>query len=93
MKLLISMKNQIIKKSFKKIDSVVNNSKLEIINNLENILKKIKNFLINNNWKKIIFKMGDRIIIIKKFLNNYIYIYIYVYILMLKHINFWILRE
>lgn len=45
-KLLISIKNQIIKKSFKKIDSIENNNKLEIINNLENRLKKIKNFLI-----------------------------------------------
>lgn len=43
------MKNQIIKKSFKKIGKIENNSKLEIINSLENRLKKIKNFLIENN--------------------------------------------
>lgn len=43
------MKNQIIRKSFKKIDRTENNSKLEIINNLENKLKKIKNFLIRDN--------------------------------------------
>lgn len=45
-KLLISIKNQIIKKSFKKIDRIENNNKLKIIKNLENKLKKIKNFLI-----------------------------------------------
>lgn len=49
MKLLISKKNQIIKKSFKKIDRIENKNKLEIINNLENKLKKIKNFLIRYN--------------------------------------------
>lgn len=43
------MKNHIIKKSFKKIDSIENNNKLEIIKNLVNILKKIKNFLIKDN--------------------------------------------
>lgn len=46
MKLLISIKNQIIKKSFKKIVKVENINKLKIIKNLENKLKKIKNFLI-----------------------------------------------
>lgn len=35
-----------IKKSFKKIDKIENNNKLKIIKNLENRLKKIKNFLI-----------------------------------------------
>lgn len=58
-KLLISMKNQIIKKSFKNIDKIENNSKLDIIKNLVNILKKIKNFLTENNlinyYKNIIY--------------------------------------
>lgn len=47
------MKNQIIKKSFKKIDRNENNNRLEVISSLENRLKKIiKNFLINYNlWK------------------------------------------
>lgn len=40
------MKNQIIKKSFKKKDKIENKIKLKIIKNLENKLKKIKNFLI-----------------------------------------------
>lgn len=44
-KLLISIKNQIIKKSFKNIDKIENNNKLDIIKNLVNILKRIKNFL------------------------------------------------
>lgn len=33
-----------IKKSFKKIDKIENKSRLKIIKNLENKLKKIKNF-------------------------------------------------
>lgn len=41
-KLLISIKNQIIKKSFKKIDRIEYNNKLKIIKNLEKKLKKIK---------------------------------------------------
>lgn len=44
------MKNQIIKKSLKKIDRVENINKLRIMKNFENMLKKIKNFLINNNY-------------------------------------------
>lgn len=43
------MKNQIIKRSFRKIGKIENNNILKIIKNLENILKKIKNFLIYNN--------------------------------------------
>lgn len=43
------MNNQIIKKSFKKIGRIENNNRFEMINNLENKLKKIKNFLIKNN--------------------------------------------
>lgn len=45
-KLLISIKNQIIIKSLRKIDENENNNKLKMIKNLENKLKKIKNFLI-----------------------------------------------
>lgn len=37
-----------MKKSFRKIDRIENKNKLEIINNLENKLKKIKNFLIKD---------------------------------------------
>lgn len=48
-KLLISINNQMIKKSLRKIDRIENNNKLEIRNSLENRLKKIKNFLISNN--------------------------------------------
>lgn len=57
MKLLISMKNQIIKKSFKKIERIENNNKLDIINSLENKLKKIKNFLIKYNYKNYMMKI------------------------------------
>lgn len=46
MKLLISINNQRIKRSFRNIDEIENRSKLEIIKILVNILKKIKNFLI-----------------------------------------------
>lgn len=46
-KLLISINNHIIKKSFKNKDEIENNNKLDIIKNLVNILKKIKNFLTN----------------------------------------------
>lgn len=48
-KLLISIKNHIIKKSFKDNDMIENNNKLDIIKSLVNILKKIKIFLIKNN--------------------------------------------
>lgn len=44
MKLLISMKNHMIKKSFKNKDRIENNNKLEIMKNFVNILKKIKIF-------------------------------------------------
>lgn len=43
-KLLISIKSQMIKKSFKNKDKIENNNKLDIIKNLINTLKKIKNF-------------------------------------------------
>lgn len=43
------MKNHIIKRSFKNIVEIENRNKLEIIKNLINTLKKIKNFLIENN--------------------------------------------
>lgn len=39
-KLLISTKHQITKKSFKKIDKIENSNKLKIIKNLVSILKK-----------------------------------------------------
>lgn len=40
-----------IKKSFKNKDKIENNNKLDIMKNLVNILKKIKNFLISNNLR------------------------------------------
>lgn len=64
------MKNQIIKKSFKKIERTENNNKLDIINSLENKLKKIKNFLIKYNYKNYmmkIFSQGGRGRVLKNF--------------------------
>lgn len=48
-KLLISIKNHIINRSFRNIDDKENNNKLDTIKNLMNTLKKIKNFLIKDN--------------------------------------------